>query len=312
MPISMSKVREQLAAEKQRLQAGRNGQLFNITSQMPYNTNALVRVLPHRNEDMVPYETKWNITLRFGGMVNSDNDHDNEVRCIVPSMKTWGMDDYIIKTTSPYWRGTKDEQDNIARPYYHRPTHYVGCLVVSLPFTEDDPPENPVRVIGMTRQLFGPFLAGLNNPDLEWAPWDYDQGRDFRITKTQQGGFPNYTTSQWSYRERALSDVERAAVDTHGLPDLTALIGPPPSDEQRAIIKEMFHASLAGEPYDNKRWGQHFRAFGSNVKSDQPTTQRGGNGSKAESTTEDVETEALLAKLHARVQSTRKSEDEAA
>ena len=35
-----------------------------------------------------------------------------------------------------------------------------------------------------------------------------------------------------------------------------------PTDVELKVIKEMFEASVDGQPYDNERWGQYFRPAG--------------------------------------------------
>jgi hypothetical protein len=88
------------------------------------------------------------------------------------------------------------------------------------------------------------------------------RGVDFRIAKTSKGGFADYSTSKWSRRERALSDVEKQAIDTHGLFDLSAFLPKKPTDVELKVMKEMFEASVDGEAYDMDRWGQYFKPAG--------------------------------------------------
>ena len=100
------------------------------------------------------------------------------------------------------------------------------------------------------------------DPELEEMPTDYLRGVDFRIAKTSKGGFADYSTSKWSRRERALTDVEKAAIDTHGLFDLSAFLPKKPTDVELKVMKEMFEASVDGEAYDLERWGQYFKPAG--------------------------------------------------
>ena len=93
-------------------------------------------------------------------------------------------------------------------------------------------------------------------------PTDFLKGLDFRIAKTSKGGFADYSTSKWSRRERALSDVEKAAIDSHGLFDLSGFLPKKPTDVELKVMKEMFEASVDGEAYDMDRWGQYFKPAG--------------------------------------------------
>jgi hypothetical protein len=85
---------------------------------------------------------------------------------------------------------------------------------------------------------------------------------DFRITKTSKGGYADYNTSTWARKESALTEDEQAAITTHGLYDLSTFLPKKPGDVEMRVIKEMFEASVDGQPYDTARWGQYFRPAG--------------------------------------------------
>jgi len=44
--------------------------------------------------------------------------------------------------------------------------------------------------------------------------------------------------------------------------DLNTFMPKKPTDVELKIIKEMFEASVDGQPYDTERWGQYFRPAG--------------------------------------------------
>ena len=100
------------------------------------------------------------------------------------------------------------------------------------------------------------------DPELEELPTDYVRGLDFRITKGSKGGFADYNGSKWARKESALTEAEQAAVDAHGLFDLSTFLPKKPTDVELKVIKEMFEASVDGQPYDTERWGQYFRPAG--------------------------------------------------
>jgi hypothetical protein len=88
------------------------------------------------------------------------------------------------------------------------------------------------------------------------------RGLDFRITKTSKGGFADYNTSKWARKESALTEAEQAAIEKHGLFDLSTFLPKKPSEAEVKVIKEMFEASVDGQSYDTERWGQYFRPAG--------------------------------------------------
>ena len=97
---------------------------------------------------------------------------------------------------------------------------------------------------------------------LQELPTDYMRGLDFNIKKTSKGGYADYSTSNWSRRETALTEAEQAAIDAHGLFNLADFLPKKPSESELRVIKEMFDASVEGKPYDADKWGAYYRPFG--------------------------------------------------
>ena len=64
------------------------------------------------------------------------------------------------------------------------------------------------------------------------------------------------------FRSSALTEAEQAAIATHGLFDLSTFLPKKPTDVELKVIKEMFEASVDGQPYDTERWGQYYRPAG--------------------------------------------------
>jgi hypothetical protein len=110
--------------------------------------------------------------------------------------------------------------------------------------------------------LFTLIKGALMDPELEELPTDTLRGLDFRIAKTSKGGYADYNTSKWARKESALTEAEQAAVAAHGLFDLSTFLPKRPGDVELRVIKEMFEASVDGQPYDAERWGQYFRPAG--------------------------------------------------
>jgi hypothetical protein len=113
--------------------------------------------------------------------------------------------------------------------------------------------------------LFTLIKGALMDPELEELPTDYMRGLDFRVAKTSKGGYADYNTSKWARKESALTEAELAAVDAHGLFDLSTFLPKRPTDVELRVMKEMFEASVDGQPYDTERWGQYFRPAGVNA-----------------------------------------------
>jgi hypothetical protein len=108
------------------------------------------------------------------------------------------------------------------------------------------------------------------DPDMEELPTDYTAGVDFRLNKTSKGGYADYGTSNWARRDRPLGDAEMAAVNTHGLFNLSDFLPKKPDATAIKVMQEMFEASVDGEAYDAERWSQYFRPAGMQARTGDP------------------------------------------
>jgi len=104
--------------------------------------------------------------------------------------------------------------------------------------------------------------GALLDPEMDNLPTDTLHGVDFKMIKTSKGGYADYSTSSWKRRERPLSDGEQDNLKAHGLFNLNDFLPKKPSEVELKIMKEMFEASVDGEPYDMERWGQYFKPAG--------------------------------------------------
>jgi hypothetical protein len=127
---------------------------------------------------------------------------------------------------------------------------------------EDTTPENPIRRFIIGPQIFNIIKGALLDPEMENLPTDYDAGVDFRINKSSKGGYADYSTSKWSRRESALTPEQKQAIDTNGLFNLNDFLPKKPSEVEQKVMKEMFEASVDGQPYDAEKWSQYFRPAG--------------------------------------------------
>jgi hypothetical protein len=152
--------------------------------------------------------------------------------------------------------------EEMGRKYWKKRSYVFQGFVRENPISEDKTPENPIRRFIIGPQIFATIKSALMDPELEELPTDLMRGLDFRIAKTSKGGYADYSTSKWSRKESALTEAEQAAIEAHGLFDLSTFMPKKPTDVELRVMKEMFEASVDGQPYDTERWGQYFRPAG--------------------------------------------------
>ena len=232
-------------------------------------SEAVVRFLPDKDTTNTFFWTERNmIKLPFAG-IKGESDNRNvivQVPCV--EMYNDGTACPILSEVRPWFKDKSLE--DMGRKYWKKRSYIFQGFVNEDPIGEDKTPENPIRRFIIGPQIFQIIKGALMDPELEELPTDYLKGVDFRIKKTSKGGYADYSTSQWSRKERAITAEEQAAVDAHGLFNLSDFLPKKPSDVELKVMKEMFEASVDGEAYDMDRWGQYFKPAGMSQNTGDP------------------------------------------
>jgi hypothetical protein len=271
---SLAEIRAKLQASNQQNtggSAGGDNAIFPHWNQAE-GTTTTVRFLP----DADPNNTffwieRAMIKLPFAGVKGETNSKPVTVQ--VPCMEMWGETCPILTEVRPWFKDKSLEE--MGRKYWKKRSYLFQGFVTDTKMSEDKTPENPIRRFIIGSQIFNLVKNALMDSEIEELPTDYVRGLDFKITKTSKGGYADYSTSSWARRERALSDAEKAAIETHGLFDLKSFLPKKPGEVELKVMKEMFEASVDGEAFDMERWGQYFKPAG-----------MGGSGSATGSNTQ--------------------------
>ena len=274
---SLAEIRAKLAEQQNRSSGNSTGGGDNAIYphwNMQEGKEAVVRFLPDGNTDNTFFWVeRAMIKLPFAG-IKGESDNRNvivQVPCV--EMYNDGTTCPILSEVRPWFKDKSLE--DMGRKYWKKRSYIFQGFVNEDPIGEESTPENPIRRFIIGPQIFQIIKGALMDPELEELPTDFMKGVDFRIKKTSKGGYADYSTSQWSRRERALSDEEKAAVDSHGVFNLSDFLPKKPGEVELKVMKEMFEASVDGEAYDMDRWGQYFRPAG--------VSQRTGDPNKAQS-----------------------------
>jgi hypothetical protein len=200
------------------------------------------------------------IKLPFAGIKGETDSRSVQVQVPCVEMYNDGTACPILSEVRGWFKDKSLEE--MGRKYWKKRSYIFQGFVVEDPLKEDKLPDNPIRRFIIGPQIYAIIRSALMDPELDELPTDFLKGLDFRIAKTSKGGFADYSTSKWSRRERSLTDVESAAVESHGLFDLSGFLPKKPTDVELKVMKEMFEASVDGEAYDMDRWGQYFKPAG--------------------------------------------------
>lgn len=222
-------------------------------------TDSLLRFLPDGDENNTFFWVeRAMINLPFEGVVGQADNKQVSVR--VPCMEMYGKTDQILTEIRPWW--DDETLKSKASIYWKKRSYLFQGFVVEDGLKEQSPPENPIRRFVITPQIFQIIRAALVDPELDHLPTDFINGLDFRICKTMKGKYADYATSKWSRRSRPLSDQELDAIEKFGLFDLKSFLPKEPTDIELQVIKEMFEASVNGEPFNLEKWGMYYKPFG--------------------------------------------------
>jgi len=266
---SLAEIRAKLKAQETRSERGTSGGDNAIYPHwnIPEGSTAVLRVLP----DADPNNTffwmeRQMIRLPFSGIKGDMN--SKPVTIQVPCVEMWNETCPILSEVR-VWFKDKSLED-MGRKYWKKRSYIFQGFVTENPMVDDTSPENPIRRFVISPSIFNLVKDALMDPDIQEMPTDYTAGLDFRVTKTTKGQYADYSTSKWSRKETALDATQMAAVDSFGLHNLADFLPKQPSEVELQAIKEMFEASVDGQPYDTERWGQYYRPYGVSVP-DAPT-----------------------------------------
>ena len=230
---------------------------------------SVLRFLPDGNTDNTFFWVeRAMIKLPFAGIKGESE--SKQITVQVPCVEMYGDTCPILAEVRGWFKDPALE--DMGRKYWKKRSYIFQGFVAEdgLGEKSEDQPENPIRRFIIGPQIFTSIRAALVDPELEDLPTDFVHGLDYRMKKGSKGGYADYSTSSWARRERPLSDAEQAAIKTHGLFNLTDFLPKKPGEVELKVMKEMFEASVDGEPYDMERWGQYFKPAGMSQNTGDP------------------------------------------
>lgn len=229
---------------------------------IPEGSTARIRFLPDANaSNTFFWVERLMIKLPFAGIKGQSESKPVTVQ--IPCVEMWGEACPVLAEVRTWFKDKSLEE--MGRKYWKKKSYLFQGFVRDNPLTDDKSTDNPIRRFVISPQIFNLVKNALMDPELENLPIDYQGGLDFNVKKTTKGGYADYSTSTWARKESALTADELAAIEKFGLYNLADFLPKKPSDAELKIIKEMFEASVNGEPYDPDRWGQYYKPAGLNT-----------------------------------------------
>ena len=266
---SLAEIRAKLKAAESKGSGERTGGDNSIYPfwNLKEGDESVLRFLPDGNADNTFFWVeRAMIKLPFAGIKGESESKQTIVQ--VPCVEMYGDTCPILSEVRAWFKDPALE--DMGRKYWKKRSYIFQGFVVEDGLKEKETPENPIRRFIIGPQIFTSIRAALVDPELEDLPTDFVHGLDYRMKKGTKGGYADYSTSSWARRERPLSDDETAAKDKFGLYNLSDFLPKKPGEVELKVMKEMFEASVDGEPYDMERWGQYFKPAGMSQNTGDP------------------------------------------
>jgi hypothetical protein len=261
MATSLAEIRAKLQAQETRTGGNSTGgdnaiyPHWNIAE----GSTAKIRFLPDGNtKNTFFWVERLMIRLPFAGIKGQADSKPVIVQ--VPCVEMYGEACPVLAEVRTWFKDPSLEE--MGRKYWKKKSYLFQGFVRENPLGDDKTPENPIRRFVISPQIFNLVTNALKDPEMENLPTEYENGLDFTVKKTSKGGYADYSTSTWARKETALTSEELAAIDQHGLFNLSDFLPKKPTDADLKVIKEMFEASVDGQAYDPERWGSYYKPAG--------------------------------------------------
>jgi hypothetical protein len=261
MAMTLAEIRAKLQANENRGSGNRpqGDNAIYAHWNIPENTTARVRFLPDADpKNNFFWIERTMINLPFAGIKGQADSKPVTVK--VPCVEMWGQSCPVLAEVRTWFKDPNLEE--MGRKYWKKRSYLFQGFVRDNPIGDDKTPENPIRRFVISPQIFNLIKNALLDPEMENLPTDYQSGLDFNVKKTSKGGYADYNTSTWARKESALTADEAAAVEQFGLYNLSDFLPKQPNETELAVIKNMFEASVDGQPYDPDLWANYYKPNG--------------------------------------------------
>lgn len=236
---SLAALKGAFASETKETTTGGNNNNYYPFWDMLVGQRAVIRFLPDLNEDnprgFLVEKVTHNLTV-------------NGQRRSVPCLGMYEEDCPVCKVSQDYYK-VKDEVNG--KKYWKKRQYIAQALIVEDPLEADkdsgEKHEGKVRAISLGFQIYNIIKEAFGSDELDAVPYDFSEGYDFIIKKTEQGQYASYAVgTKFANKQRALTDAELEAVEA-GMVDLATLLPKNPGED---FVRTRLNADLNGEDID--------------------------------------------------------------
>jgi len=167
---------------------------------------------------------------------------------------------------SQKYYGEGDEK--MGKAFWRKIDYVAQGLIISTPFEYPvKADENPVRMISIGPKLYKTIEAKIVKGDMDKMPYDMVEGYNFKINKTHQGEYADYTTSDFARRSTAIPENMLAHLELYDLKKFRY------GKIEREQMEAMIEAFLTGRSYEEEKNAAHAASSTGNASLDQALAQ---------------------------------------
>lgn len=138
----------------------------------------------------------------------------------------------------------------MGKTFWRKIDYIAQGIIVSTPFEYPiKPDENPVRLISLGPKIYKKLENSIVKGDLDNPPTDMENGYDYRIVKTKQGEYPDYSNSEFVRKSSAISEDILGKIELYDLKKYRY------AKIERDQIETMIEAFMTGKSYEDEKDG---------------------------------------------------------
>jgi hypothetical protein len=137
---------------------------------------------------------------------------------------------------------------DLGKKFWRKIDYVAQGLVIQTPFEYPmKAEENPVRMISLGPKLYKVIEAKIVKGDLEEMPYDMISGYNFKIYKTHQGEYADYSTSDFARKSTGIPDNLLANLELYDLKNFRY------AKIEREQMEAIIEAFLTGRSYEEEK-----------------------------------------------------------
>lgn len=188
----------------------------------------------------------------------------------VPCLSMYGQECPVCKISQAFYKA--DDKLN-GKKYWRKKQYIAQALIVDDPLPADEKTgethAGKVRYLSLGYQIYNVIKEAFASTDdpLEGIPYDFEDGYDFFIKRTDAGQYPSYTSgTKFHSKQRSLTEEEVVAAN-EGMVDLSTLLPQNPGYEK---VNSFLEADMNGGTAEDEDEGAPAPAPARNSRASDP------------------------------------------